>query len=83
MKFNLENTGCATWFERNRGYVILSYESGCEEEIFALWDEQVSEFVEDGFKRANESWHEALVRYVNEHGFEYIEIPEEEKAGAK
>lgn len=67
MKHTLDNTDCTTWFERDRAHVALSHNDGCEETIFELWDEQVSEFIEDGFKRSRESWHDAMIRYANEH----------------
>jgi hypothetical protein len=38
---------CSTWFERDRKNVILEREDGTE--VFALWDDDVDEAIEDGF----------------------------------
>lgn len=59
------NTKCSTWFERDRAMVRLT--NTRDEEIFCLFDEAVSEFIDDGFKKRNESWHSALSRYATEH----------------
>ena len=59
-----ENTVLHTWFERDRSHVRLESDSG--DEIICLWDEDVNQFVEDGFKKQNEHWHNSLVSYANE-----------------
>ncbi len=58
------NTECKTWFERDRANVRLLDLRG--NEIFCLWDEEVSEFIEDGFKKDRQTWHEALTKYATE-----------------
>lgn len=63
--WTIENTEFHDWFERDRQNVRLEDSEG--NEIICLWDEAVTEFVEDGFKSRNQSWHEALVNYANEH----------------
>ena len=63
--WKIENTVLHTWFERDRANVRLETDFG--DEIVCLWDDEVSEFVEDGFKKNSEHWHDALVRYANEH----------------
>lgn len=62
--WNISNTVLHTWFERDRQHVRLETDLG--DEIVCLWDEAVTEFIEDGFKRRDEHWHDALVRYANE-----------------
>lgn len=71
MKTNLKpylwhenNTICDTWFERDRAMVRLTDIRG--QEIICLWDNQVSEFIEDGFKRDRQSWHQALSQYATD-----------------
>lgn len=59
------NTECSTWFERDRAMVRLTDTRG--NEILCLWDEAVTEFVEDGFKARRQRWHEALCEYATEH----------------
>jgi hypothetical protein len=59
------NTLCYTWFERDRAMVRLADTLG--NEIICLWDEEVNQFVEDGFKTRWQSWHEALAEYATEH----------------
>ena len=59
------NTQCSTWFERDRQMVRLTDTRG--NEIICLWDEDVTQFVDEGFKRSRESWHAALARYATEH----------------
>lgn len=70
MTWTLENTECSDWFERDRANVrLLTSEDVFEDagglEIICLWDDEVSEFVEDGFKNSRQTWHEALVEYAN------------------
>lgn len=62
--YSTENTQCHTWFERDRAMVRLTDTRG--QEIICLWDEDVSQFVEDGFKGPRQSWHEALTEYATE-----------------
>jgi hypothetical protein len=38
---------CVTWFERDRQHVSLQTDRG--QTIFDLWDEQVTEAIQDGF----------------------------------
>lgn len=65
MKYwNIENTVLHTWFERDRANVRLESDFG--DEIICLWDEEVTQFLIDGFKKQNEHWHDALVKYANE-----------------
>lgn len=66
MKYTTHNTTCATWFERDRAHVALRDEN--DRDVFELWDEDVGQFVEDGFKSNRQSWHEAMVEYANAHG---------------
>jgi hypothetical protein len=53
------NTTYHEWMERDRQHVRI-------EEILSLWDNEVSEFVDDGFKTNRQSWHEALCKYATE-----------------
>ena len=53
-----QNTICNTWFERDRANVELTTLDGSI--IIDLWDEDVAEFVEDGWKTHRQTWHEAL-----------------------
>lgn len=59
------NTKCSTWFERDRAYVRLT--DTRDQEIICLWDDEVQEFINDGFKSNKQSWHEALAEYATEH----------------
>lgn len=59
------NTVFHEWFERDRQHVRIENTRG--ETIFELWDNAVTEFVEDGFKRRSQSWHDALCEYATEH----------------
>ena len=59
------NTYCDTWFERDRAMVRLTDTRG--QEIVCLFDEQVQEFIDDGFKTDRQSWHTALSSYATEH----------------
>ena len=58
------NTQCNEWFERDRAHVELTDMRG--NVIISLWDDAVSEFIEDGFKRDRQSWHTALCEYATE-----------------
>ncbi len=62
--WHINNTECHTWFERDRANVRLTDTRG--NEIICLWDNEVSEFIEDGFKTHRQSWHEALAEYASE-----------------
>lgn len=59
------NTMCITWFERDRAMVRLT--DNRDNEILCLWDDDVAQFVEDGFKTDRQTWHEALTEYATEH----------------
>ena len=59
------NTICDTWFERDRAMVRLT--DSRDNEIICLWDSEVSEFIQDGFKSNRQSWHEALSEYASAH----------------
>lgn len=65
--WNTENTTCNTWFERDRAMVRLASRRD-DKDVLVLWDRQVSEFVDDGFKRQGQSWHDACIEYANEFG---------------
>lgn len=41
---------CSTWFERDRQHIRLETPDG--KSIFELWDDDVSQAIEDGFLRA-------------------------------
>lgn len=56
------NTVCHTWFERDRANVRLEDHRG--NEIICLWDSEVNDFAEDGFKPSRKSWHSALCEYA-------------------
>lgn len=62
--WHTNNTICTEWFERDRAMVRLT--DTRDQEIICLWDQEVSEFVEDGFKKDRQSWHEALSNYATE-----------------
>lgn len=62
--WHTNNTICNVWFERDRAMVRLT--DMFDREIICLWDEAVAEFIEDGFKKQYESWHEALSNYASE-----------------
>jgi len=48
VKYPLSSLGCSTWFERDRQHVHLF--SGDENTtVLELWDEQITEAVQDGF----------------------------------
>jgi hypothetical protein len=59
------NTQFTDWFERDRAMVRLT--DLFDREIICLWDDQVSEFIEDGFKSMGSSWHVALCEYATAH----------------
>ena len=58
------NTVYSEWFERDRAHVCLETLSGST--IFELWDEEVGEFAEDGFKGLRQDWQSALIEYAND-----------------
>lgn len=60
------NTLFSDWFERDRACVRLT--DTMDQEIICLWDSEVEEFIEDGFKPRNQTWHEALTQYATAHG---------------
>jgi hypothetical protein len=60
--WHTNNTQFHDWFERDRQHVRLEDSSG--REIISLWDEEVSDFVRDGFKTTRQSWHDALCEYA-------------------
>lgn len=59
------NTLYDSWFERDRAMVRLTDTRG--NEILCLWDQEVQDFIEDGFKTQRQSWHEALCEYATSH----------------
>jgi hypothetical protein len=59
------NTIYSEWFERDRAMVRLT--DTRDNKIICLWDDAVSQFVEDGFKTNRQSWHEALAEYATMH----------------
>ena len=63
--WHTNNTEYSEWFERDRAMVRLTDNRG--NEIMCLWDEDVAQFAEDGFKTRRQSWHEALCEYATEH----------------
>lgn len=62
--WHTNNTQYDEWFERDRAMVRLTDNRG--NEIMCMWDGDVTQFVEDGFKRRQQSWHEALAEYATE-----------------
>lgn len=58
------NTIFYSWFERDRACVRLT--DTRDQEIICLWDNEVEQFVEDGFKKQRQSWHAALADYATE-----------------
>lgn len=62
--WHTNNTLCETWFERDRANVRLTDIRG--NEIMCLWDSDVADFVQDGFKTCRQDWHEALAEYATE-----------------
>lgn len=63
--WNTNNTEFSDWFERDRQMVRLC--DKIDREIICLWDDAVTEFVQDGFKSRRQSWHEALCEYATQH----------------
>jgi hypothetical protein len=63
--WHTNNTEFTEWFERDRAMVRLTDTRG--QEIICLWDDDVNQFVEDGFKSRRQSWHEALAEYATDH----------------
>jgi len=63
--WHTNNTECSTWFERDRAMVRLTDTRG--QEIICMWDEDVAQFEEDGFKTRHQDWHEALAEYATLH----------------
>lgn len=64
--WSVSNTVLHTWFERDRANVRLESDLGGE--IICLWDDEVLQFINDGFHRPNrDHWHNSLVKYANEH----------------
>lgn len=44
---------------------MVSLENAEGQEILCLWDGDVEQFCEDGFKVGQHSWHESLCAYAN------------------
>lgn len=58
-RYPLSTLGCSTWFERDRQHVHLF--SGDENTtVLELWDEQVTEAVEDGFANSRD-WKASMI----------------------
>lgn len=64
---------CSTWFERDRRHVRLERPDGTE--VFALWDDDVTQAIEDDYlstprvPRASDSdWQPHAVAYAIEYG---------------
>jgi hypothetical protein len=62
--WHTNNTEIFEWFERDRACVRLTDKRG--NEIMCLWDQEVEDFVVDGFKSMRQTWHEALTEYATE-----------------
>jgi hypothetical protein len=62
--WHTNNTKFDSWFERDRAMVRLT--DTRDQEIICLWDDEVSQFIEDGFKTSRQDWHEALAEYCTE-----------------
>jgi hypothetical protein len=60
--WHTNNTICSVWIERDRAMVRLMDTRG--KEIICLWDDEVGQFVVDGFKKRNQTWHDALCEYA-------------------
>lgn len=58
------NTKYSEWFERDRAMVRIT--DMRDREIMCLWDSEVQEFIDDGFKTSRQSWHDALTEYATE-----------------
>lgn len=63
--WHTNNTLFTSWFERDRAMVRLTDTN--ENEILCMWDADVNQFVEDGFKTSRQSWHDALAEYATGH----------------
>jgi hypothetical protein len=63
--WHTNNTKFDSWFERDRAMVRLT--DTRDQEIICLWDDEVEQFIEDGFKGSRQDWHEALAEYCTEH----------------
>lgn len=59
------NTQYSEWFERDRACVRIT--DNRDQEILCLWDDEVAQFIEDGFKTHRQTWHGALCEYATEH----------------
>lgn len=62
--WHTNNTQFSEWFERDRSMVQITDNFG--RVIMCLWDQEVEDFVIDGFKSKNQSWHDALCEYATE-----------------
>lgn len=58
----LSDTKCTTWFERDRANVDLRSEK-LGEMILDIWDEDVTQAVEDGFLNPK-NWHQSIYDYA-------------------
>lgn len=63
---DLDHIEVSTWFERDRALVTAT-DTIDDKELFKLVDEEVSEFIDDGFKKPQESWDKAVKRYLRDH----------------
>jgi hypothetical protein len=68
-----EDYVCSTWFERDRQHVRLETPEGST--VFELWDEDVSEAIEDGFltaprvpRASDTEWQPHAVQYAIDMG---------------
>ncbi len=64
---------CSTWFERDRAFIELKDSAG--RTVFELWDEAVTEAIEDGFlptphhpRPSNSHWLPCATRYAQSQG---------------
>lgn len=60
--WNVNNTKFDEWFERDRAMVCLT--DNFDREIICLWDSEVEEFIQDGFKGLRQDWKQALCEYA-------------------
>ena len=60
--YQLEDTEIHTWFERDRQHVELRSRLD-DETILELWDDDVSQAVEDGFLNPRD-WHRSAYEYA-------------------
>ncbi|MFK4705726.1 hypothetical protein ABIC83_002565 [Roseateles asaccharophilus] len=72
-KTTVDQLVCSTWFERDRQHVRLETPNG--RVIFELWDEDVSQAIEDGYLKAplvprpsDKDWHASAVDYAKDKG---------------